>query len=628
MTCSVSIGRMVFNDGMVMQKFSIEIDVAKISAVLGRADGFVPFPKFSDQSAWQNLNHGIHKNAAVALIEQGALAAHDEIPSLSAELFMDYQISDERLPYETPQIRRRQMLGQMALSTGLSADRNHLVQLKKLIFAILDEPSWAWPAHCPPGDLNTDKPVVDLSAAMTAFELAETSYLLGDVLSEELKARIKAEIDQRCITPFLSQDHHWMARQAGHQVSNWAAVCICGIVGAALYLEEDTHRLAQIITRGMPSLHAYIDTFDADGGSTEGPAYWSYGFCYFTAIAHLLSERSAGKIDLFDDVKLSKIATFPLRTQLSVDRFVNFSDSDEELNFVAGHLGFLATRLNLPQLTQLAGDDLPTDQHATRITWMLRDLIWQPEHRSQTGAGNRHDWFADIEWMIARIEPNDPNGLVVAAKGGHNYELHNQNDVGSFLIHWQSKSLISELGRGRYVKGYFGDKRYEFLPTRSRGHSVPIVNGCEQAVGADYKAQITQHSHSDARDILQLDLTAVYPDEAKLKRLNRKFIIDRKALNGEVTLIDAFEFLDQPREFTSTLICRVEPQVHDGYIIIADGDAALKIIFDANWLDVSFVVERDVAFPHYDADVYRLLFSLHTPKQAGAIHLRIVPQSI
>lgn len=480
-----------------MQKFSTEMNIAKISTAISRADAFSPFSKFNDLKAWQALNLDIHKAAAADLIEQGAKAVVDEIPHLSHELFMDYQHSHERLPYETPQIRRRQMLGQMALNIGLTQDPTHLPALEKLIVAILNEPSWAWPAHCPQGALNTDKPVLDLSAAMTAFELAELVYLMGDMLSDALKNRIYDEIDQRCLTPFLDHDQHWMVAQDGHQVSNWAAVCICGIMGSALYLEADSQRLARIIQRGLPSLQAYIDIFDADGGSTEGPAYWSYGFAYFTAIAHLLAVKTAGEIDLFDDSKLAKIATFPLRTQLSARKFVNFSDSDEDLTFIAGHIGLLATRLDVPQLTQLAADKLPTDQHAMRLTWMLRDLVWQPQQREGQGLGNKHDWFAGIEWMIARNEPQNLNGLVVAAKGGHNHELHNQNDVGSFLVHWQGKSLISELGRGRYVNGYFGDQRYEFLPTRSLGHSVPFVNGCEQGLGAEYKAKVMQQSHSD-----------------------------------------------------------------------------------------------------------------------------------
>ena len=34
-------------------------------------------------------------------------------------------------------------------------------------------------------------------------------------------------------------------------------------------------------------------------------------------------------------------------------------------------------------------------------------------------------------WMVARYDPEDSQALVLAAKGGHNDEMHNQNDVGN-----------------------------------------------------------------------------------------------------------------------------------------------------------------------------------------------------
>ena len=52
-------------------------------------------------------------------------------------------------------------------------------------------------------------------------------------------------------------------------VNNWTAVCNAGVAGAAIYLEPDAARLAEILARAARSLDDYLSTFDEDGGSTK-----------------------------------------------------------------------------------------------------------------------------------------------------------------------------------------------------------------------------------------------------------------------------------------------------------------------------------------------------------------------
>ncbi len=59
---------------------------------------------------------------------------------------------------------------------------------------------------------------------------------------------------------------------------------------------------------------------------------------------------------------------------------------------------------------------------------------------------SRHDWFSGMMWMVARVDPGDPDALVLAAKGGNNQEMHNQNDVGNFIVHINGESIIPDIG--------------------------------------------------------------------------------------------------------------------------------------------------------------------------------------
>lgn len=600
-------------------------DLKATLSALKSTEVFAPFPPFADRQSWEALGKGTHKAPAESLIERGYKSLEQDIPALPVSLFLAYQREGVRLPYETPQIRRREMMGELALAYGLTENPVFIEKLEDLVWAILEESTWAWPAHCPPGLPVANEPALDLSATMTAFELAELCYLTGDLLPVEMRQRIHTEINQRVWAPFLQHDHGWMIERPGHPINNWAAVCVCGIIGSALYLETDGNRLAEIVARGLTPVAGYIDSFDADGGSAEGPGYWSYGFSYFVALAHMLSVKTKEKIDLLDNPDVADIARFPLRSRLSPGKFVNFSDSDEDLSFISGHIGYLSQHLDIPQLKSLVAEGLPPEQHAMRISWMLRDLTWQPEKQTKTDAPDKHDWFPELAWMVSRIQPENPRGFAVAVKGGHNGEMHNQNDIGSFLVHWQGQSLIPELGRGRYLKGYFGDERYTFLPARSLGHSVPIVNECEQGNGSKFKAVVISHTTTTDLDTLVLDMAKAYPQKAGLSELQRTISVERTPAPGAFTLTDQFAFSSGPGNFVSTIIALVDPVIDNGTVQLMGETGGLEITFDPELVELELITEPNIPFPRHDAPVHRLLFSPSKPTDRGTVSLRITP---
>ena len=69
----------------------------------------------------------------------------------------------------------------------------------------------------------------------------------------------------------MRHDWWWLYNTHLRRVNNWTAVCNAGVVGAALYLEPDLSRLAEMIARAARSMDDFLSTFDADGGSSEGP---------------------------------------------------------------------------------------------------------------------------------------------------------------------------------------------------------------------------------------------------------------------------------------------------------------------------------------------------------------------
>lgn len=79
---------------------------------------------------------------------------------------------------------------------------------------------------------------------------------------------------------------------------------------------------------------------------------------------------------------------------------------------------------------------------------------------------------------------------------------------------------------GRQGMGTFGPKRYTLLATRSSGHSLPIVNGHEQASGRESAAQVLVVEAGPSLMRVQLDLHGAYPAAAGHQRLLRTITLE------------------------------------------------------------------------------------------------------
>ena len=146
-------------------------------------------------------------------------------------------------------------------------------------------------------------------------------------------------------------------------------------------------------------------------------------------------------------------------------------------------------------------------------------------------------------------------GMYLAAKGGHNGESHNHNDVGTFLLYTDGQPRVIDLGNCVYTAKTFGPDRYTLMNTRSRNHNVPLIGAMEQAAGREHAAaDVSADCHG-----LRLDIAAAYPKEAGVCRLCRTFAIDG---NG-MTLTDDIE-LDRAQPVTWVFMLRDRPELSPG----------------------------------------------------------------
>ena len=603
-----------------------------IENILNEENPPPPFPPASDRAAWEKVRDELGEVTVAEYIVNAEIAAVTHIPILPATLYLEFITIGERTGYENPVSKRRSLLSTLTLAECLEYQGRFLEPVLNLVWAICEESSWAYPAH-QYYLTDVEKPYIDLFATMTGRQLAEFDLLLGAEMDELVRKRIRYEVNHRLFEPYMTPHRKWwwMYNTEDRRTNNWNAVCNGNIVSAAILLESDNTRLAEIIARAARSLDDYLDTFDADGGSTEGPGYWSYGYGNYVLMAHLVEQRTNGRLDFLGSEQIRKISQFPARTLLSHNLFVSFSDCDLHVSLRAPLLAFLAKRLDLPELMSLAkqqpsASSLPSVEEI--LPWGLRALFWTIPIDTPAFASVKHDWYEEMMWMIARYEPENPDALVLGAKGGHNEEMHNQNDVGNIVVHVNGESVIADIGRGRYTRAYFSPTRYEHFVCQSLGHSTPVPNGQQQGAGLEYAAELLEHRADDTLDLMSTELKGAYPPEADLESLKRTVILHRDARDGWVELIDEVKFARQAGDLESVLTTLGDALIESDHVILRGEKGALRVEYDADSITASVQKIKDVDLAEGLADVNRVNFAFSQATQAGVIRLKIYPTNL
>ncbi len=480
----------------------------------------------------------------------------EQIPQTTYTSYRLFLRNGDRETFQTPYFLKRARLGAAALRLFLGqTELKDWVQ--DYLWNICEESNWVLPAH--------EKCVIDLFAAETGFVLAETLLLLGETLDVEIRQRVRAEVERRIFDPYIRY-HHLDSWYLGHH--NWNGVCNSSIAATFLLLEPEPERMLHALQLALTGLQIFLETaFEEDGSSTEGVAYWHYGLMNFVALSEMLRARSNGAIDLLSSEKMRRIAAYPAKMQLSGSWFASFSDCDETVAFNPGIIMRLAERTGEQSLLNLLADSVKPDGD-WRLTMMLRNVFWW-DGRQQESAPPSDAWLPDAG--IARLVTQTPQGtsIVAAIKAGHNAENHNQNDVGSFIVHVEGENLLTDPGRGLYSRAYFGLHRYENIFTNSYGHSVPRVGGQLQGAGRTFAGTLLEGaSVQGIYKQAEIEFARAYPCTDLVSARRRLLLATGDNEAGTLWLHDHFTFAGTPHEIEEAFITWLDCTVYEATALI------------------------------------------------------------
>lgn len=501
--------------------------------------------------------------------------------ALEAEYIVD-RMSDYMSYYSTGRradeehIKRRGNCISLAIAYWLYEDKKYLNELIDVIYIICNEFTWCIPAHSHmEQNPHIDYVIrtIDLYQTTTARILTEVAVLLGDKLPYYVTERIEYELRRRVFDGYKKYPYFHAAEG---QLNNWSTVCACGSGTALLHFGTD-QEISALLPRIIKGLDRYLQGTDSDGCCREGTGYWCGGFGAYIYLANIVYIYSDGEIDYFNNNKSKSLAVFPQKARLNESMTVSFADASPEFSFSPGLFCFLKKHypdVILPELKYFK----------KHINDIFREILWMDTDYTKAAEQKGVSYFDDAQWYINRQEK-----FSFAAKGGHNYEPHNHNDLGSFMIAVGDDIPLADLGAPEYIKYDHYDDRKVNLNFSSKGHSVPIINGEYQALGENFKAIVTKKDNN----LFSLDLQGAYK-KGLVTRYNRTFTVNEDG----VTIKDIFYYSKQTENITERFVTRTKPKISDGEVDLGSA----KILFDSDLYSVK--VSTDFYNKHgYGIDV-------------------------
>lgn len=532
-------------------------EAASAPALLGSlaapADA-LPAPPAAVRAAWDLDGADADTPTLTDLLTRAEADLGTPWPHPTARQYARYVRDGDREEYQDQVFARQRRLSRAVVAAAVTLSPAWLDEAADGIVSLCEQSSWCWPAHDDTFAVHgavvptvTD-PYLDLGAGEVAGQLAWADHVLGDLLDAQLpgvRARIRHEVRVRVLDPFVRRrDWHWLGLDG--DAHNWNPWIHGTVLVAALRLVDDPVVRSEIVALTIEGLDRYVAVLPADGAVDEGYAYWWNGACRALEALDLLEHATGGALDASSVPALRETVAFPHRMHLGEDWYVNVADGqarpprDQPWQALHQH----AVRLGDDDARRHAaahrahGTPVATEAEGLgRLVRALTDRAWV-HARPEVPPLVRDVWLPSTQVLVARTGTGTPRGLTLAAKGGHNEEHHNHDDVGSVIVAADGVPVVVDAGRPTYTAQTFGPDRYALWPMQSAWHSVPEVRGTGQAEGRHFSARDVVVTVDDAATTVSMDLAAAYPRD-DVRSWTRTATLDR--VSGAVEITDAWD---------------------------------------------------------------------------------------
>lgn len=552
---------------MIFEKYGNDFDV-KTNCKL--------FNPVSDRDFWDNISP-----RAVSYFENELkLYENKERQLLTARLYREYFENGNRTNYENIYFSRRSELVAKTILECVYNDDRYMNDILDLVWLILEETTWTVPAHnvfVKEADSLPDfkKHTLDLFLAETASVMAFVYQLIGeklDKISNIPTRRIKERIRTDLTENYLSRDDYWWMGFGEAIPNNWNPWINSNVLASVMVTEDNEETLKKVVCKVIETLDIYLKNYPLDGGCDEGPVYWNQAGLSMLECLWLLNIVTGGKIDCFSEEKVINTSEYFMKMYVGKGRVINYADSSVNCTANVASIFKMSEIMNSKKLADFAKNTY--EELKDTISFRPYDIInkyggydgftknfrmfdickYLGKLESYLSEENNFDldyWLPNIEVMISKNDFKGEKGFVFSAKGGHNAESHNHNDVGNFIVYKNGVPFIIDSGNMTYQKITFSDKRYTLWTTRSSYHNTPTVNGFEQKDGREYFAKNVFYKKTEDKIVFSLDLKNTFENRENINKWIRTVEFYKK--EQKIIVTEDFSF-DKEYDYTLNFI--------------------------------------------------------------------------
>ena len=525
----------------LLQKEAKEIILAN-SLVKDFAD--LNFPNYNDRDFWNNLPDVIK----MEYIQEAEEALDYDWPIVKATDYIEIIRSGDRRQsvYSAPRsILLALVMGELVEGKGRFTD-----QIVNGVWYYSEQTWWGWSAHltsqkAPHGLPDADEPTIDLGVGEISNILSWTWFLFKDEFDKIhplIAKRLKNEIMKKAVIPYYErEDFWWQGLDGSRSVNNWNPWTNHNMLTAILILENDQEQKIKGVQKVVRSLDAFTNDYPADGGCDEGPSYWGRAGASLYQCLDLLKRATNNNYDVYDNQLIQNMGNYIYKAYINYPYFINFADAD-------------AITGGRPQIIYSYGKDItdPLMQRfgvflAKKQDWgkeapggKIDEQIMQLMHLEEIENAPGEDalisdfWLPDLQAAGARDKEGASDGFFFAAKGGHNAESHNHNDLGSCVLYFDGKPCLVDIGRETYTAKTFSSRRYEIWTMQSGYHQLPKINGVDQKQGREFVAKNSTFTADTKKAIFSTDIANAYTEEAKVKKWVRSYRLEGYPILGQI----------------------------------------------------------------------------------------------
>jgi hypothetical protein len=518
------------------------IDLAK---ALVTDNSWNKFPDYKNRQFWESLPLNIRRDYII-----------------KAESFLDYNWpvvkATDYLEFIRSGERRQEVyaacsnaLISLVMGELVEGEGRFIDQIINAVWYYSEQTWWGWSAHLyfqksGTGLPDKNDPTVDLGVGEVTNNLSWTLYLFKDEFDKVhplISARLKQEITDKALVPYFTRDDFGYMGFKGGRPNNWNPWVNYNMLMSYLLVENDPSKKVAEVQKIINSLDKFLNGYSDDGGCDEGPSYWGAAGALLYENLEILKNVTGDKFDVFGNPLIQNIGKYFYKVNIHAPYFINFADADATTGGNGSAVYRYGKAIKDPQMQQFGAylaklGKWGEGSFGGKICDQIRNLSLLNEISNAESKESlvSEFWLPDTEVAGARDKEGSYLGFFFGAKGGFNAESHNHNDVGSFVLYYDGKPCIIDLGREEYNAKTFSSKRYEIWTMQSGYHNLPVINGIEQKDGAEFKAKKTTFTSDPKSAKFSTDISGAYPKDALVNswirsyKLNRgkNFVVDDK----------------------------------------------------------------------------------------------------